>query len=377
MGLIKKSECAKNIAGSKYGEDMGVTYGVSHDELDKYIESYDPDDPDNDPFTCCCWTENPTAIDYSKYVSPKDVDYKWDYRYSQTGYIYAEGEETPKEENAIKVEKEYHPDMYFKGRDQSANFGQDNMIFKYRLMEIDPKGQHTSAFFTACLTGLYKRLQLLRNILISIRDCIESTKYTGDYSSESCKMLFSQYVCDFANDLFMTLRTGCSPIGEKKLFDPYKEEGENIVKTISAGSEGLYEGLSSSITDFGNRYDNTAMNDFFAGGTDSVMKKMCMVAFGAEWELDFNAVIDAAYESEFRTTVMPVWPKREFLFINPTQAAPIYEYKGVCLVNQFRPKILILNKLWSINHFAVLRDPVSEHYYRYGLILPLFSSVLS
>ena len=28
--------------------------------------------------------------------------------------------------------------------------------------------------------------------------------------------------------------------------------------------------------------------------------------------------------------------------------------------------------LWSIDHFEALRDPVSENYYRYGLILPLF-----
>ncbi len=142
---------------------------------------------------------------------------------------------------------------------------------------------------TACLTGIYKRIQQLRNILNSMKNCLVSVKSSGNYKSEACKMIFSQYVCQVANDVLMMAMTGCSPLGGKKVLDV---QDSDILKYISAGVGGMYEGIDSSINDFDTRYDNSQVMEMLGGGAGGLANKACMAAFGYDWNLNFNGMLD-------------------------------------------------------------------------------------
>ena len=276
---------------------------------------------------------NQKGYEFVKGGGENDDSEKWNYRYAQTGYIYPASfderfQDTTIGEDLIskdfEAKKEYDSRLYFTGRDQSANLGIDTVWYGTKIPETDPNTQHITAVQNVCLTGIYNRLNLVKNILASIGTCIESAKYTGDYSSEVCKELFSQYVCTAANDVILAIISDCSPIGRKQ--SDISEAG--ILSVAGAGLGGLYEGVGSSVNDFNGRYDNAAMKSLLGEGAGGVAHKVCMGALGYDWDLDFQGVMDAAYESEFQTNVMAPTLRRTHLFINPTTGLPVYEYRG-------------------------------------------------
>lgn len=368
-GIMLAKTCSEQIATHKSGKNMGVTFGDPNsngDELQMFLtgNNNDPNyDPKVNPYICCCYSEKEINYD-DGYIKPynnvgtldglskqfnngkesttkDDTDNVeiWNYRYSKTGYIYPNTKEiidassTDSATNVdsitevVRAKRDYHPKMYYAGRDMSANFGFNNIIYSTDMDFMDPKTQYTTAFQTLCLTGIYTKLQRLRNILTSVRNCIISVKYTNKYSSDSCKEVFSKYVCSVANDIILAATTGCSPYGSIKtgLFSE-----ESIPAMLGQGVSGMYEGMTDSITDFGKEYDTNQIAEMLGGGTGAgVAHKACMMAFGADWDLSMDSLLDVAYTETSNTDVIPMGsPTKQRLGINPATSKFSYEYKG-------------------------------------------------
>lgn len=366
---------------------MGVTYGVSGEELNKYIDNngqktIDKDDlktdegnTDNtyertkDPYICCCYSEKDINYD-DGYIKPynnakiedsnknslpfnDDVSIEeqkdsthveiWNYRYSKTGYIYPNTKQIIEENNKeldtvdktittlVTRKRSYHPKIYYQGRDWTSSFGFNNFYYGNDMDMMDPKSQYTTAFQTLCLTGIYKRLERLKNILTSVRNCLETVKYTNKYSSDSCKELFSKYVCSFANDILVSLMSGCSPFGSMKTGTLFEED--SMPAMIGQGIGGIYEGVTESVTDLGTEYDNNQITELLTGGQgEGIAHKACMAALGYDWDLSMDSLLDAAYTESINTDVLVLAPKRERLTINPVTGKPTYEYRGAVQV---------------------------------------------
>jgi hypothetical protein len=101
---------------------------------------------------------------------------------------------------------------------------------------------------------------------------------------------------------------------------------------LSATATGITEGLTTSLGNFNQQYDNAAMNQLLGGGVGGVAQKACMAALGYDWELDFGNVMDAAYQSQYASTVMVPMLKRTYLFYNPAKKKPVFEYRGGILI---------------------------------------------
>jgi hypothetical protein len=97
-------------------------------------------------------------------------------------------------------------------------------------------------------------------------------------------------------------------------------------------SGGLYDGLQSSITDLGSDYDNVAIADALGGSAGGLMHKACMAALGFGPDVNMNSLLDAAYQTEINSNVIPLAPRKNFLYPNPTTGRPMFEYRGAFMI---------------------------------------------
>ncbi len=246
-------------------------------------------------------------------------DMKWSYRYSRIGYL----------------DKKYNPYRYIEGRDLPACFGQDNRFYfglkdKEETLVLNPFQQHTAALQCAYLTGINQRLQLMKNIMTALSNCLIEVRQNGRSDAGVCKELFTQHVCGLIWQAVRFFIDGCNP-DEIDVNAEDKEEG--FGEKIKLGFKGIAQGITEAQSELSEEYGNAKLNNLLGIGEGGVARKVCLGAFGYDWGLSARNLIDAAYSAPFATLVQAVTRSREFLTVNPETLMPKYEYRASWLVN--------------------------------------------
>ncbi len=251
------------------------------------------------------------------------------YALSQCTDMISEGkyiqEAAPNEKYSYREDKIgltcYNENRYYEGRDQPACFGQDNALYRENLHMLTPQ-QHTSTFQCMCVSGIYTRLKTLKNIMQGLHNCFLQVKTSGRANTGICKEMFNNYMCSalwqvisyFTEDC--TAEDGASSIGAGG-FDGAK-------LTITS----MFESLGESAEELQKEYGNVALDNYLAGGTQGIMRKICLGSLTGDWGLDFESIIDGSYSSTFNTVVggYPAW--REYLGYTPYNDKAMYEYRA-------------------------------------------------
>ncbi len=230
----------------------------------------------------------------------------------------------------------YYPEWrYYEGRDFSSAFGTNYLLDYLRedpqVHEINPHTQHIGAFQTACLSGIRARIIILRSVLEGLRNCIEEAKITGLHDAGICKTIFSQQVCGLLYKSIAYFFTSCSPYS---FSDEIKKGALGDVGAVfEAGLGAIPQAMQTSIDDIKSDYGNAQLNQFFATGAQGFAQSMCMAAFGYDWPLGTDFILDAAYAFPTKTTIHVLPAERELATFNPTRGSAVYNYNvGVAVL---------------------------------------------
>jgi len=230
----------------------------------------------------------------------------------------------------------YYPEWrYYSGRDFSSAFGADYLTDYFRtnktVAKVSPKTQFLGAYQTVCLSVIRGHLVMLKSILEGLRNCIDQAKHTGLTDAGVCKTIFAQHVCGLMYKAIAYFFSDCSPYS---MNDEKKEGGvvEGVGEVFSSGLESIGEAMDSSINDIKADYGNAQLNQFFATGAQGFAESICMFAFGYDWPLGMDFILDSAYAVEMKTTVMVFPAERELATFNPAKGTAIYNYNVGALV---------------------------------------------
>ncbi len=255
-------------------------------------------------------------------------DMQWSYRYWKEKFETSDGGTT---------HYEYNPNRYMEGRDKPACFGQNSWIYDFdakagegNLLIIDPAKQHVSAFQCLHIPGIYNRLQLLKNMMSSLSSCLVTVRTTGRGDTGVCKELFTQYVCSAIWRIIQFTQDGCLPFGHG--FD-FSGSDNEIVQYVSAGFDSVWGSVADSQQELNEEYGNAKLNNLLGAGEGAIARKICLGAFGYDWELNLDDVIDVAYASPYATLVQKMTGSREFLTVDPNTNKAKYEYRASWLIN--------------------------------------------
>jgi len=263
-----------------------------------------------------------TASGQANYIDPPQnySEMKWSYRYWKINF-----------DNKI-----FNPDRYIKGRDQPACFGQNNWIFdgfgknaEGNLLKVDPFKQHTSTFQCGCLSGIINRLTMIQNILMLMSGCLKEVKTTGKGDAGVCKELFTQYVCTLMWEIISYLQNGCVPLFGGINFD---EEG-GATQSLKVGTKSVFDSMNDNMKELSGEYGNAQINSLLGTGEGSIARAICLAAFGFDWEISLDTILDAAYSTPFATLVQPVTKSREYMSFDPRGGQAKYEYSSSWIIN--------------------------------------------
>ncbi|MBS3098547.1 hypothetical protein J4209_07180, partial [Candidatus Woesearchaeota archaeon] len=283
---------------------------------------------------CCCISES-GEVDSGKYYSAADTskqgkpafeadeiteaDYpKFSYRYYKIKFETSTGS------------NQYDPDRYVEGRDKPGCFGQQKVWFMPDKLQHDPFTNHISTFQCGCISGIYHRLEVIRNLMTYMSNCLITVRETGTADSGACKELFSQYVCSLFWRLIVFFREGCLPWGQGI---DLKMSENRAAALFGGGVDALWGGVAETQAELTEEYGNAQLTNFLGIGEEALAKKVCMAAFGYDWGFDLDNIIDAAYATPYATLVLPVNPTREYLTFDPTNGYATYEYRAAWLIN--------------------------------------------
>ncbi len=224
----------------------------------------------------------------------------------------------------------YPPWRYYGGRDFPSSFGANYLTDYLRpdgeeqVHEVNPHTQHVGTFQTLCLSGVRARLITLRSVLDGLRQCIEEAKFTGLKDAGVCKTIFSQHVCGLIYKSIAYFFNSCTPrdwstVGKGSVLGP-------VGAAFDAGLSSIPEAMDSSIRDIQEDYGNAKLNEYFATGTQGFAQSMCMAAFGYDWPLGTDFILDAAYAFPTKTTVHAIPAERELSTFNPAKGTASYNY---------------------------------------------------
>ncbi|MDA1197094.1 MAG: fibronectin type III domain-containing protein, partial [Nanoarchaeota archaeon] len=284
---------------------------------------------------CCCVSK--AKADRPNYYVPADVESKdgegkattygdmdWSYRYFKVGWRAPSGATS------------FNPNRYIKGRDVSACFGQNHILYdgisgkNEKLLTINPIKQHVAAFQCLAVSQIVNRLTLLKNILVSLQTCMLQIRTTGTADGGVCKELFSQFICSFLWKVIQWVTNGCLPFGSGIDFS---KSDSRIAEAVGVGIKGVFDSVGDTQTELANEYGNAKLNNLLGVGQEAVFRKVCLAAFGYDWEIDLDDLIDIAYDAPFATLVQAVLPGQEFITFNPKTAQATYEYRSSWLIN--------------------------------------------
>jgi hypothetical protein len=159
-----------------------------------------------------------------------------------------------------------------------------------------------------CLPAVVGYLEHWRAIALAVKQCFDSIRMTGDYSSGICRSVLSRYVCDFLWEIISCfinvwskpsgLRTRTGAIGE--VFGAITGAGSDIMTEV----KGRY-GQTSTF--------NALFNE------NKLIHGLCFMAFGLDYSLDMTALTQGAIEAS-TTDPMPVLfeiCEKRYLGFNP------------------------------------------------------------
>jgi len=340
-GCITTNECLsyKDTHGKlKVGKDdlqvkTATPMGYTRDCFSAGTVSSKPDTR----IECCCINSKPEP--FPQYYKPADVEKKggqgkaveydemeWSYRYSKINY------------NAESGATKYNPNRYISGRDVMACFGQNNILYDSttssgevgNLLIVDPMKQHVAAFQCVAISQILNRLYLLKNMMVALMNCLLTIRVEGRADTGVCKEIFSQYICAFIWKVITWITDGCLPWGSGVDFT--KSENE-VLEAVSVGMKGVWDSVADSQQELASEYGNAQLNNLVGMGEEDVFRKVCLAAFGYDWELSLDSLMDVAYNTPYATLVQAILPSREYLTFDPTNAKAKYEYRSGWLIN--------------------------------------------
>ena len=347
-------------------------------------------------YECCCINANPQPSDvyymYSdlnKYETPREKDsaavgrqpafqaksgttepqswqeLKWSYRYWKEGYetvgkdkktqvtpatvpekrdcddnvnCLAELEKINTKET-VTTHSKYNPNRYIEGRDYAACFGQNNFFYETgaqlggtdegQLLIIDSRQQHTSAFICANVGGVQNRIKLLTNIMSALSTCLVDIREKGSSDSAACKEIFTRYVCSTLWELIHLMANSCSPWSVESAVG----DEDEISAFVKGGVGSVYQSIGDSAKELGEEYNNVALNNLIGAGGSEIARKVCLAAFGYDWDLNMNTLLDAAYAQTMATLVQAITGTREYLSVDPGSSKARYEYRASWMIN--------------------------------------------
>ena len=227
---------------------------------------------------------------------------------------------------------------YYGARDRSAAFGADYLLDylnpqdQKKYHEVNPHSQLIGTFQTLCLSGIRANLLTLQSVLQGLRNCIQEAKVTGLHDAGVCKTLFSQHVCGLIYKSIAYLGGGCSPYSAA---DQAKSEGGTLDNIGEIGKDifgSIPQAMQSSVSEIKDDYGNAQLNNFFATGAQGFAQSICMTAFGYDWPMGFDFILDSAYAFATKSTVHVIPAERELATYNPSSGNAIYNYNVGALV---------------------------------------------
>ncbi len=275
---------------------------------------------------CVCTQNNKAEAIYGARTAVKAIgDYAetWDYMQDQVF-----------NESGGKFGTYYPKWRYYSGRDFPSAFGMNAVTEilseNKTIHEVNPSTQYLGAYQTVCLSRIRAQLLTLKSILEGLRNCIYEAKYTGLHDNGVCKTLFSQHVCGLVYKVISYFSTGCSPysFGDQLKGDKLGVAGE----LFQAGTSSIGEAMQSSIDDIKEDYGNAKINQFFATGAQGFTQSICMAAFGYDWPMGMDFILDAAYSVPGKTTAMAVPAERELATFNPASGTATYNYNVAAMI---------------------------------------------
>ena len=257
---------------------------------------------------------DPKAEDIESYA-----DMKWSYRYSKIGYL----------------SKTYNPNRYTDGRDKMACFGQNNLFYQIfhkekELVEVNPFKQDTAVLQCVFLTGVSQRLQMFKNIMAAMSNCLIEVRRTGTADTAVCKELFTQHVCGLISQMISFFVGGCTPESSPSTASA-RELG--IAEKVKLGMKGISKGINEAQQEISQEYQNARLNNLLGIGEGGVARKVCLGAFGYDWGFTAKNLVDVAYTAPFATLVQPITQTREFDTIDPQTLRSRYYYSASWLIN--------------------------------------------
>jgi|GEM_PF-3451349 len=168
---------------------------------------------------------------------------------------------------------------------------------------IDPRKGIINAIRCICLPAVISYLQLWRNIMAAVKNCVDTIRFTGDGNPGVCQEMISKYACDLIYEALACFTEKFSVGGGRP------------------GGRDLFGALTSAGTEMSNdiqgRYGQTSMyNSMFTQG--QIVKSVCNFAFTGTWSLDFGAIADSSIDDipiESQSFLYPC--DRRFVSFNP------------------------------------------------------------
>jgi hypothetical protein len=286
---------------------------------------------------------------------PKEpADMEWSYRYWKENYITLQKKDKETEHSR------FNPDRYIEGRDFPACFGQNNWVFDYnvpagqtgKLVTIDSKQQHTSAFQCANIAGVQNRLTMINNMQSALASCLIDVRRTGTSDAAACKELFTRYICSSIWQVISLFTDNCAPFS----LGIGVEDEDDYLGIVKDGFRSVSDSVSDSMSELQSEYGNAELNNLIGAGQGEIARKVCLGAFGYDWDFNLENVIDAAYSQSFATLVQRTTATREYLTIHPTMGQATYDYRASWIVN---PGCDLEN--YKVDLVCVNRDEMNEH----------------
>ncbi len=278
------------------------------------------------------------------------ADMKWSYRYWKERFeaqTISEGFSNPtsvadilRKEKVIEtsIHTEYNPYRYISGRDLPACFGQNYWFYEAfkpetALMLNPSRDYFLGTLQCVHLAGISNRIQFIRNLMQSFSNCLISVRTTGRGDAGACKELFTQYLC---NSIWQGIRwfvDGCIPIGygvdTNEPYPPLRD----VITSVKAFASAVSGSVSDLQAQTAQEYGNAKLNELLGTGEESIARKICLFAFGYDWEFNLRNLVDAAYTTPFATLVQAITKSREFLTVDPVSFKPKYEYRASWIIN--------------------------------------------
>ncbi len=247
---------------------------------------------------------------------------------------------------------------YYDGRDLSGafglNYGLDNVVpltqgedktdlTAYSTTRVDPHNQLLGTFQSACLPGINARLVKLQSILMGLRGCIVEAKNNGLQDAGLCKNMFTQQVCGLVYKLISYAFSDCSPVSFKDVGKGL--ENQELSVLFSSFNGAVDKTMTSSIQEISSDYGNAKLDQFFASGTKGFAESMCLWAFGYDFPLGMDFIMDTANAFPMETNVMFPLAERELSTFDPVQNTAVHNYNlgGIiipgCNIRSYRTEL--------------------------------------